>query len=990
MTQPQAGVRDALHAVLAGRYEVEDEVGRGAMSLVFRARDVRHQRIVAIKVLRPELAAAVGTDRFLREIAIAAHLSHPHIVPLHDSGEASGLLYYVMPYVEGESLRARLERERQLPLDDALQIAQEVADALAYAHARDVVHRDIKPENILLEAGHVVLADFGIARAIREAGEHRLTATGIAVGTPAYMSPEQASGDPRVDRRSDVYSLGCVLYEMLGGEPPHTGPTPQAILARQLAGEVRSLVPLRSSVTPALDRAIRRSLAPAPSDRYATAEAFAAALTAARRASGGPLARRPRRRMAIAAAVAGVAVAATWVATHRPRGASPRDERLGLAVFPFRAAGEHGRDWSEAFADLLATALDGTPGIRVADPWSLWRPLRSERSAPAGSPDPPEAERLAGRSRAERFLLGSVVQSRDRLELSVRIYRAGMAEPLATFAAAGSVDSLPALVQRVAVGVVTRVWEQRRSPSVPAIEAYATRSFDALKAYLWAKEAMRRGFVDSAGTAIDRAVALDSTFSLALVEAVRIKAWAQYMRGQPVTGLLELAQRAVSYADSLGERNRLRARAMLASVRSDGVVTAEALGRILQLDSTDLEAWDLLAYCHLVYGWQYGKGAADAWAANERILLLDSTYVPALVRGAYLGATSEDPGRVDLILERLRRADTTNTLIRGSIWSLRSLLASDATFPTLADTVATGTASEWIATLRVLRDYRPARAELLLERVRRAAGPGFPARAAIGASAQVAVAEGRLRQVDSALRAGAYRELPAFEHRLDWFLIAAAIAGVGDSEVTRRAVASLASYVPVDSALAYFATRPVWGMGWALAAYTAMYGDTSVARRWYGTVGAFPAGTTPWDYRSALQSDIAARLADRRADLGRALSLAQRAYRLWEDHSETQLEGEPEPAMRLHLALLLRAGGRPDSAAVLLRSLVPPTTWMGFITARAYVELAEVAETRGDAAPAAHYYGKALALWERGGPEMESWRAHARAGLRRVTAERSQ
>jgi len=212
-----------LQTALTGRYTIERELGRGGMAIVYLAQDLKHRRSVAIKVLHPELAAAVGTDRFLREIEIAASLTHPHIVPLHDSGEADSFAYYVMPYVEGESLRERLSRETQLPLDGAVQIAREVADALAYAHSHDVVHRDIKPENILLEAGHAVVSDFGIARAISAAGGEKLTATGLAVGTPAYMSPEQLAGGEHVDGRTDVYSLGCVLYEMLAGSRPSPG-----------------------------------------------------------------------------------------------------------------------------------------------------------------------------------------------------------------------------------------------------------------------------------------------------------------------------------------------------------------------------------------------------------------------------------------------------------------------------------------------------------------------------------------------------------------------------------------------------------------------------------------------------------------------------------------------------------------------------------------------------------------------------------------------
>ena len=244
---------ERMRAALADRYRIERELGEGGMATVYLAPDVKHDRKVALKVLRPELAAVLGAERFLREITTTANLRHPHILPLYDSGSAPGdggaeILFYVMPYVEGESLRDRLSREKQLPLDDALRIAREVADALSYAHGRGVIHRDIKPENILLESGHAVVADFGIARAVDAAGGDRLTETGMAIGTPTYMSPEQAAGERDLDGRSDLYSLGCVLYEMLAGEPPITGPSVAAVLARKSVDVPLELRRLRSAV----------------------------------------------------------------------------------------------------------------------------------------------------------------------------------------------------------------------------------------------------------------------------------------------------------------------------------------------------------------------------------------------------------------------------------------------------------------------------------------------------------------------------------------------------------------------------------------------------------------------------------------------------------------------------------------------------------------------------------------------------------------------
>jgi len=271
---------ERLKAALADRYAVEREVGRGGMAVVFLAEDVRHHRQVALKVLHPELTATLGAERFLHEIETVAGLNHPHILPLHDSGEADGLLYYVMPYAEGESLRLRLDREKQLAVDESVRIAVEVADGLDYAHQKGVVHRDIKPGNILLSARHAVIADFGIARAIEVARADRVTSTGLGVGTPLYASPEQATAQETLDGRTDIYSLGCVLYEMLAGEPPLTGATPQMIQARRLSETPTALHNLRDTVPHALDHVIARALARIPADRYATAAQFGQALQA--------------------------------------------------------------------------------------------------------------------------------------------------------------------------------------------------------------------------------------------------------------------------------------------------------------------------------------------------------------------------------------------------------------------------------------------------------------------------------------------------------------------------------------------------------------------------------------------------------------------------------------------------------------------------------------------------------------------------------------
>ncbi len=321
-----------LQSALADRYRLEREVGAGGMATVYLAQDIRHARRVALKVLRPELAAVIGAERFLAEIQLTANLQHPHILPLFDSGEADGYLFYVMPFVEGETLRDRLTREKQLAVPDAIRIAEEVAAALDYAHRHGVVHRDIKPENILLHDGSALVADFGIALAASKAGGARMTETGMSLGTPHYMSPEQAMGEREITARSDVYALGCVLYEMLTGEPPFTGATAQAVVARVVTEAPRPLHAQRHTIPAHVEAAVLTALEKLPADRFASAADFAAALrnksyatTAVVPAAETPTAkpvRRRDRRLAVALAVAGVAAAAALWGWLRP---APRE-----------------------------------------------------------------------------------------------------------------------------------------------------------------------------------------------------------------------------------------------------------------------------------------------------------------------------------------------------------------------------------------------------------------------------------------------------------------------------------------------------------------------------------------------------------------------------------------------------------------------------------------------------------------------------------------
>jgi TolB-like protein/tetratricopeptide (TPR) repeat protein len=455
---------------------VERELGRGGMAFVFLAHDVRHDRQVAIKVLRPELASALGDERFLREIKLTARLTHPRIVSIYDSGVADDLLYYVMPFVRGESLRERLQREGQLPIADAIEITTAVAAALTYAHAHGVIHRDIKPENILFADGELLVADFGIGRSIAATGEGRLTETGLSLGTPAYMSPEQSFSEQTIDGRADVFSLGCVLYEMLVGEPPFRGLTAQAVAARRAMDPMPPIRGVRSTVPIAVEEAIRKSLEKLPVDRFASAGAFSAALTKA--STGTTVA--PRRAMSIRGRRLWFAMTALLLVAVVGGGAYARHKllepnRSGIAVLGFdnNSANRDDDYIGAGLADELTNML-----VKVKAP--NWRvlPLRSQRRGVAVSDS-------VGRASSARTLLrGSFQRIGKGIRVTVLLINAEDGVTLATdqytqdsldvFALRDTVAN--AVVDRldVAMGATTRAtWSKRSTRSPEALAAYS-------------------------------------------------------------------------------------------------------------------------------------------------------------------------------------------------------------------------------------------------------------------------------------------------------------------------------------------------------------------------------------------------------------------------------------------------------------------------------------------------------------------------------------
>ena len=621
---PVAVAPSALTDALHDRFTFERELGRGGMGLVFLARDLRHNRRVALKVIRPELASVVGAERFLREIQLAAQLQHPNIVPVYESGECRGTLYYVMPYVEGESLRARLRREAQLPLDEAVRIAREVADALTYAHAHGVVHRDIKPENILLAGGHALVVDFGIARAITAAGTERLTETGLVIGTPAYMSPEQSSGSAALDGRSDLYSLACVVYEMLAGEPPYTGPSGQAIIAKRLTAPIPHLRTIREEIPDAVDHAVTKALAKVPADRFASAADFADALS---HGFTTPLRQRtlPRRTTALLVSMA-IFVAAAGGLLLRHAAAPLTLDVDAMAVAPFDVFAPTLALWREGLMDLLSRNLDGAGPLRTVSPSIVVRGWQ-------GRADATSARALGRRTGAGLAVFGQLVGTgTDSVRLTVTLLDVASGRELGDVEGRDVARRMDRLADSIAVRLL-RVLGRTRPIGVVRLASFGSVSAPAMKAFLQGEQYFRRGEKDSAVVSYERAVELDSTFALALRRL--------WLSGWETEAGRGYAMRAGVFNHGLAPRESLlvSADSVFAAQQSAHMANGAMFGQLRHLLSTleeaahrypnDPEIWFELGEARFHAGTELGISQASVREAFDRAVALDSSFVPA-------------------------------------------------------------------------------------------------------------------------------------------------------------------------------------------------------------------------------------------------------------------------------------------------------------------------------------------------------------------------
>jgi serine/threonine-protein kinase len=932
-----ADLVDRLRAALADRYLIEHELGRGGMAIVYLAEDRKHQRRVALKVLRPELAASVTGERFLREITTAARLAHPNILPLFDSGEADGTLYYTMPYIEGESLRDRLNREKQLPIEDALRITKEVAEALGHAHEQGIVHRDMKPENILFQGGHALVADFGIARAVSAAGVETLTETGLAVGTPAYMSPEQASGSKDIDARSDLYSLGCVLYEMLAGEPPYSATTAQALIAKKLSEPLPRISVVREAVPAAVEAALTKALSKNGVDRFRTAADFAAALTA-------PAVTPPRqtRRLRSRVAMLGVLVIALVVsgaygawwffATGRPgtlfgRGVIDPGDRVLLADFVNLTD-----DTTLAYAVSEGVrALLGDPRIvRLVDPANVRGTLARMGRAPDTRLDEPVAREVAERENAKVFVAGEVSRLGAGYQLTARVVQTtDGVELLRERVTARDLNGVIDAVDRLG-GKLRRVIGEsiQRALTRPSLDGVTTASLPALRAYSEARRVRYQGgAVGSSGRVLpllDQAIGLDSTFAAAL----SFKSSVLLDAPGGAAEARALSERAYRLRDRLPELERLMVTGTYLHRRRDPAVEA-VYHQVLDLDPTN--DWAL-------------AGRSD-WLAQQRRWAEAETLA---VRGIEAGSQSVvlyfNAVEVQVAQRRFAAADSTLSRMlrqglvgwwrdmRGHLLLARRDYDGAVAFADSLEHAPGSDAAHYVGPALVARgQLQDAFRRSIVAATRRA-------RLYVRYAGDTARA---VAEIEEEQRRLGWDTIPPARRRYDALI--PALAEAGRIAEARRLLEECLTAAATDSNLAFD----------------------------------LPA------YRSLIEGAVA--LAEGR------LQSAAAAYLSWNTapfltsvHAYNQGLFEAGTALdRL---------GATDSALVLYERALnqpafyaegPETLWYPLVLRR----LGELHESLGHREQAIDYYGQFIALWKDADPELQPQVEEARAALARLTGE---
>ena len=703
---------ERLKAALAGSYAVEREVGAGGMATVYLAEDLKHHRKVAVKVLRPELASTIGSDRFFREIELAARLTHPHILPLHDSGEADGFLYYVMPYIEGESLRARLDREGELPVADAARILREVVDALAAAHEAGVVHRDIKPDNVLLSGNHAVVTDFGVAKAISEAtGRQQITTAGVALGTPAYMAPEQAAASPHIDHRADIYAVGAMAYELLTGRPPFIGPTPQAVLAAHVTEVPEDVSGHRASIPAALAEVIMKCLEKKPADRWQSSKELLAELEVIATPSGGitptatrPVAAVPRRRTwGVALATVGVVAIGTVAAVllRAPSGLALDPDVL--AVAPFDVLGDDLDLWSEGLVDILSRSLDGAGPLRTVSPTLVIRRWD-------GRADPASAGQLGRATGAGLAVFGRLVgTSGDSVRLNASLFDVERSAVLGEVELRDASDRMDQLADTLTVALLTELGRTRPIGAVRHT-SFASHTFAATKYFLRGEQQYRQSNWDSARVNYQRAVEIDSTFALALNRLSTVLGWqgslyeplagayglraGELNHGLPPRESLLIAMDSVLYGVSSAAPAGLEFHAL---VRRLFAVSEDAVARY----PNDPEMWNQAGEARMHAGNFANVPPQEGFDAFERAIALDSAFAPAYIHAIQYALELEGPAAALRRIDAYLALGPTDKHAHGQRMVRRLLdpaTASDPETERMLDTASAGTLSSVLLT----------------------------------------------------------------------------------------------------------------------------------------------------------------------------------------------------------------------------------------------------------------------------------------------------
>ena len=650
---------EKLTGIIADRYRIERQIGEGGMATVYLAYDQTRDVNVAVKAPKPELVMQLGPERFAREIQISTKLQHPHIVPVLDSGMVNGVPFYVMPLIDGETLEARLTRSGPLPVDDAITIASEVLDGLVYAHKLGFVHRDVKPSNVMLSNGHALLADFGIARAVEHSDNRKLTESGFALGTAEYMSPEQAAGDTQLDGRSDIYSLACVLYEMLAGAPPFTAPTARAVMARHFVDPVPSIRTVRDTVPVKLEAAIITALAKTPVDRYADADAFRRALkdptlrdiTAA---TLGPAAARKQktRRILMAGGAAALAIAAATFWRIQQADAAPLDPNR-VMVYPFVAPKSRagGASMGEDVATIIGNALDAADPLRWVDGWTM---LDAGKRADIRTLEYADARKLARDKRCATFVTGRLVSSGDSVKVYVTLNDVRGDSVLSEGEATGSAAD----PWRQGLRAVSLILPQLIPGGTKDVSSdWKNRNPGAVANFLLGEAAFRRVQMKDALSRYRKAVELDSTFAIAALRGAQAASWNH--RSGEATSLV-----AVALTQPLPPRYHNLALGMTEYLRGRADSAAKHLRKAIDADPEMTIAWMQLGevYTHLLPV----AGDVDSLAdmAFTRARALDTSAASALLHPIEMRLRRGDTASAAPLLARFRTALPDSVLLR--------------------------------------------------------------------------------------------------------------------------------------------------------------------------------------------------------------------------------------------------------------------------------------------------------------------------------------